>query len=78
MYLLLAILEPIREATSKGWSNIVFESNSKIIADVVQANHNVLSKLNSIIMSINLFLQYNSNFDIKFIKRQTNMTAHTS
>jgi hypothetical protein len=52
---------------------IVFESNSKLVVDSIQAAHNGTSELSSIIMSIKLLLQSNSNFEIKYIKRHTNM-----
>jgi hypothetical protein len=52
---------------------IVFESNSKLVVDSIQAAHNGTSELSSIIMSIKLLLQSNSNFEIKYIKRHINM-----
>ncbi|XP_045802361.1 uncharacterized protein LOC123895940 [Trifolium pratense] len=73
----MAILEAMRQATSRGWSNIVFESDSKVVVDAIQANHHGIAELSSIILSIKLLLQCNSNFEIKFTKRQANMTAHT-
>ncbi|XP_045790350.1 uncharacterized protein LOC123885137 isoform X2 [Trifolium pratense] len=73
----MAILEAMRQATSRGWSNIVFESDSKVVVDAIQANHHGIAELSSIILSIKLLLQCNSNFEIKFTKRQANMAAHT-
>ncbi|CAJ2629979.1 unnamed protein product [Trifolium pratense] len=35
----MAILEAIREASTRGWSNIIFESDSKIVVDAIQASH---------------------------------------
>ncbi|MCI12028.1 trypsin/chymotrypsin inhibitor, partial [Trifolium medium] len=73
----MAILEAIRVATSRGWSKIVFERDSKVVVDAIQANHHGVSKMSSIILSINLLLQCNPKFEIKFNKRQANKSAHT-
>ncbi|GAU35379.1 hypothetical protein TSUD_57280 [Trifolium subterraneum] len=73
----MTLLEAIREASFRGWSNIVFESDSKIVVDALQTNHTGVSELSSIFMSIKSLLHCNSNFEIKFIKRQANMVAHT-
>ncbi|GAU50607.1 hypothetical protein TSUD_410170 [Trifolium subterraneum] len=35
----MALLEAIHEASFRGWSNIVFESDSKIVVDALQTNH---------------------------------------
>ncbi|PNX86938.1 trypsin/chymotrypsin inhibitor [Trifolium pratense] len=73
----MTILKAMRHATSRGWSNIVFESDSKVVVDAIQANHHGIAELSSIILSIKLLLQCNSNFEIKFTKRQVNVAAHT-
>jgi ribonuclease HI len=73
----MAILVAMREVTSRGWSNIVFESDSKVVVHAIHANHNGISELCSIISSIKSLLQCNANFEIKFTKRQANMAAHT-
>ncbi|KAK2454714.1 hypothetical protein QL285_002249 [Trifolium repens] len=72
----IAILEAIHEATYRGWSNIVFESDSKVVVDPILANQHGISALSNIISSIKLLLQCDSNFEIKFTKRQANITAH--
>jgi ribonuclease HI len=73
----MALLEVIREASIRGWSNIAFESDSQLVVDALQINHMGVSELNYIIMSIKSLLQCNSKFEIIFTKRQANMAAHT-
>jgi hypothetical protein len=46
----MAILEAMREAISRGWTNIVFESDSKIAVDAIQANNHGILELCSIIL----------------------------
>jgi ribonuclease HI len=72
----MAILEAMREANSRGWSNIIFESDSKVVVEAIDSNPRGRSELCSIIASIKALLQCNPNFEIKFTKRQANMAAH--
>jgi hypothetical protein len=39
----ITLLEAIREANSRGWSDIFFESDSKIRVDAIQTKHNGVS-----------------------------------
>jgi hypothetical protein len=45
--------------------------------DVIHNIHGGASEFSSIICNINSILLSNPNFVVKFIKRQTNMVAHT-
>jgi ribonuclease HI len=67
----------MREASSRGWSNIIFESDSKVVVDAIKAISPGRSELCSIIYEIKTLLQNNLNFEVKFTKRQANMVAHT-
>jgi ribonuclease HI len=72
-----ALLEAMRVAVSRGWSNIVFESDSKTVVDAVHTNHHGISEFNSIISSITAMKHCYTNYEVKFTKRQANMAAHT-
>jgi ribonuclease HI len=41
----MTILEAMRVAISRVWSNIVFESDSKVVVDVIKANAQRTSEL---------------------------------
>jgi ribonuclease HI len=73
----MTILEAMREAISKGWSNIMFESDSKVVVEANKANPQGTSELWSIISLIKDLLQCDSNFEVKFIRRQTNRAVHS-
>jgi ribonuclease HI len=73
----LALLEAMRESLARGWSNIIFESDSKVVVDAVHSNHHGNSEWSSLISSIKLLLHVHSNFEVKFTKRQANMAAHS-
>jgi hypothetical protein len=51
----MAILVAMREAVSRGWSNVVYESHSKVV-DTVLKNHQGNSEWSSIILSIKSLL----------------------
>jgi ribonuclease HI len=65
----MALLEALCEAITRGWSNIVFESDSKVVVDAIHGNQSGVSEFISIISSIKLLLNYHKNFEVKFIKR---------
>jgi hypothetical protein len=48
----LALLEAMREAIARGWSNIVFESDSKVVVDAIHSNKQGNSDWISLISSI--------------------------
>jgi ribonuclease HI len=73
----LAILEAMRQCIERGWTNILFESDAKLVVEAVHSTKQGNSELSSIISSIKLLLQQHSNFEVKFTKRQANMAAHT-
>jgi ribonuclease HI len=73
----LAILEAMRHCVEHGWTNIIFESDAKVVVEAVHAKKQGNSELSSILSSIKLLLQQHSNFEVKFTKRQANMAAHT-
>jgi hypothetical protein len=46
--------QALHEVIIRGWSTIVFESDSKVIVDAIHANQSGMSKFSSIIFSIKL------------------------
>jgi ribonuclease HI len=73
----LALLEAMRDTLARGWSNIIFKSDSKVVVDAVHSKHQGNSEWSSLISSIKLLLHNHSNFEVKFTKRQANMAAHS-
>ncbi|CAJ2644603.1 unnamed protein product [Trifolium pratense] len=72
----IALLEAMTEAARRGITNVIFETDSKIVVDAIQNLHRGFSEFNSIICNIQSYLSFNSNFKVKFAKRQANMVAH--
>jgi ribonuclease HI len=73
----LALLEAIILITSQGLNNVIFESDSQSIVNVVNANFDGNSEHCSIVTCIRQLLSSFTNFKVKFIRRQANMVAHT-
>jgi ribonuclease HI len=52
----MALLQACREAIAQGWTNVMFESDSKIVVDALHSNISGISKFSSIISSIKLLV----------------------
>ncbi|CAJ2675250.1 unnamed protein product [Trifolium pratense] len=66
----LALMLAMQAASNMHMEHIVFESDSQLVA------HLLASEFSALISSIKNFLALNFNFEVKFVKRQTNLVAH--
>jgi ribonuclease HI len=73
----MALLDAVKLATLKGWNYVIFESDSQTLVNAINSRNGRVSVFGSIIDNIknNLFLL--SNFEVKFVRRQANMAAHS-
>jgi ribonuclease HI len=71
-----AMLEAMKELEQRGFTNVVFETDSKNVADAIHFMHIGVSKFSSIITKIKCILSLHSGFEVKSTKRQANMIAH--
>jgi hypothetical protein len=72
----LTLLEAMKDIASRGINHVNFETDSKRVADALQRPHMEASKFSAIICNVQNMLSLNSNFEVKFIKRQTNIVTH--
>jgi ribonuclease HI len=73
----LVLLEALHAMEQRGLTHVIMETDSKSVVDTIYHFHGGSSEFCFIISQINNFLLCNPNFKVKFIKRQTNMVAHT-
>jgi ribonuclease HI len=73
----MAIKEAMHELMLRGYSNVIFESDSKIAVDAISSRHVGISDFSVIISDIKSLLVANSNFEVKFVKQQANTVAHS-
>jgi ribonuclease HI len=73
----IALLEAKKEVEHKGFTQVIFETDSKNVVDAIHKLRVGNLKFNSIICNIRNVLCLNPNLIVKFIKRQTNIVAHT-
>ncbi|XP_058746610.1 uncharacterized protein LOC131619538 [Vicia villosa] len=73
----VALQEAIHGAIENQLDKVIFESDSLRVVQAIHSNHSGNSEFSVIILSIQRLLQCYSNFEVKFIKRQTNMVAHS-
>jgi ribonuclease HI len=73
----IALLEALKVMGQRVISQVIFETDSKSVVDAIHHFRGGSFGFSIIISNINNTLSCNSNFMVKFIKRQTNMVAHT-
>ncbi|XP_024640655.1 uncharacterized protein [Medicago truncatula] len=64
-------------ALSSGFHNVIFETDSKMLVDVVHSDNAGISEFYVIVSKIRGLLALHYNFEVKFVRRQANMVAHT-
>jgi ribonuclease HI len=73
----IALIEALKVMEQRGYSHVVFETDSKCVVDAINHFRGGISEFSLLVSNINNTLSRNQNFVIKFVKRQVNMIAHT-
>jgi ribonuclease HI len=74
----LALIEAMEEMILRGQTFVTFESDSKLVVDAISSTQNGISEFSILISHIqSLLLRLHNYFEVKYIKRQANMVAHT-
>ncbi|XP_058783600.1 uncharacterized protein LOC131658309 [Vicia villosa] len=73
----LALKEAIQGAITNHLDKVIFESDALKVVQAIHSNHCGNSEFSVIILSTQSLLQIYSNFEVKFVKRQANMVAHS-
>jgi ribonuclease HI len=73
----LALLEALHAMEQRGLTHVVIETDSKSVVNALRHSRSGSSEFIFIISQIKNILCRNPNFEVKFIKRQANMVAHT-
>ncbi|XP_058775117.1 uncharacterized protein LOC131649369 [Vicia villosa] len=73
----LALKEAIQDSIALHLDRVIFESDSLSVVTALHSNPSGRSEFHHIIRSISLLLSSFHNFEVKFVKRQANMVAHS-
>ncbi|XP_058785019.1 uncharacterized protein LOC131659924 [Vicia villosa] len=73
----LALKEAILDAIANQFEKVIFESDSQKVVQAIHSKHCGNSEFSLLILSIQSLLQLYVNFEVKFVKRQANMVAHS-
>jgi len=73
----VALLDAIHFANVNRWNRIVFESDSATLVQALSSPGHGDSEFYAIVSSIIFQLSLHSNFEVRFVRRQANMVAHT-
>jgi len=70
------LLEAVKLAIARGMQSVIFESDCKIVVDVVNSSANPHNELGDIIFYCKQLLSLHANFYVRFVRRQANKVAH--
>jgi hypothetical protein len=73
----LAFPEAIQLVVRHGWDRVIFESDSHTLVHYVFTNNHGNSEFSAIVASIKDNLSLLFNFEVKFVRRQANIVAHS-
>ena len=73
----VALLNAIHFVDVNRWDQVVFESNSATLVQALSSPGHGDSEFYAIVSSIIYQLSLHSNFEVKFVRRQANMVAHS-
>ncbi|GAU45948.1 hypothetical protein TSUD_238520 [Trifolium subterraneum] len=72
-----ALLLAMEEARHRGLDRVQFESDSKVLVEAIHMQRRDNSEFLSIVHDILSFMSSFINFEVKFVRRQANLVAHT-
>ncbi|GAU24451.1 hypothetical protein TSUD_364350 [Trifolium subterraneum] len=72
-----ALLLAMEEARHRGLNRVQFESDSKVLIEAIHMKHRGNSEFLSIVHDILSLMSSFINFEVKFVRRQANLVAHT-
>ncbi|CAJ2642186.1 unnamed protein product [Trifolium pratense] len=68
----------MKEAIHHGFERVQFESDSKLLVDAIHSRRRGNSEFSLIVNDIILLMSSSYvNFEVKFVRRQANLVAHT-
>jgi len=73
----VVLLETLHFADSNRWDRVVFKSNSSTLVQAISSLGHGDSEFYVIVSSTIYQLSLHSNFEMKLVRRQANMVAHT-
>ncbi|GAU32459.1 hypothetical protein TSUD_144680 [Trifolium subterraneum] len=72
-----ALLLTMEEARHRGLDRVQFESDSKVLIEAIHMQRRGNSEFLSIVHDILILMSSFINFEVKFVRRQANLVAHT-
>jgi ribonuclease HI len=73
----MALIEAMEKVIQRGFSYVIFESDSKMVVDAISSRQAGVSEFSILISHIQSLLRMNNYFEVKYVKRQANRVAHS-
>jgi ribonuclease HI len=71
------LLEAIKFAAANDMSSVIFESDCKVIVDIVNSSHLPQNELGDILSTCKGLLSIHTSFIVNYVRRQANEVAHS-
>ncbi|KAK2384775.1 hypothetical protein QL285_072082 [Trifolium repens] len=65
----------MKEADHRGLDRVQFESDSQVLTEAIRTRHNGISEFSLIVADITQIMLSCVNFEVKFVRRETNMVT---
>ncbi|PNX95459.1 replication protein A 70 kDa DNA-binding subunit [Trifolium pratense] len=72
-----ALLQAMKKANLRGLNMVQFESDSQVLTEAIRTRRSGNSEFSLIVADIIKIMLSCINFEVKFVRRQANMVAHT-
>ncbi|XP_024630723.1 uncharacterized protein [Medicago truncatula] len=72
----IALVESLKMATTNGMHEVLFETDSRTLVDVIKSNATPQNEFGDLIIQCRSFLNSNPDFVVSYIRRQANKVAH--
>jgi ribonuclease HI len=64
----MALIEAMEEVLHRGYSFVIFESDSKLVVDAISSRQAGVSEFSILISRIQSLLRMNNYFEVKYVK----------
>jgi len=72
----ISLLESIKMAISKAFHYVMFETDNKILVDLLKSTNPPINEIGDLVFEGKTLLLNNSDYVVSFVRRQANKVAH--
>jgi len=73
----IGLLESIKMAISKAFHHVMFETDSKILVDLLKSTNPPINEIGDLVSECKTLLLSNPDYVVSFVRKQANKVAHS-